>query len=42
MRSGRDLALLIGAAALACASSLPIERRAYILAHEHGWVVGGR
>lgn len=37
MRS-RELVLLIGVAALACASSLPIERRDYILAHPHGWV----
>lgn len=34
----RELVLLIGLAALACASSLPIERRDYILAHPHGWV----
>lgn len=37
-RRGRDLAVLIGVAALACASSLPIERRDYVLAHPHGWV----
>jgi hypothetical protein len=37
MRS-RELVLWIGVAALACASSLPIERRDYILAHPHGWV----
>jgi hypothetical protein len=37
MRS-REIALSIGVAALACASSLPIERRDYILAHPHGWV----
>ena len=37
MRS-RELWLLVGVAALACASSLPIERRDYILAHPHGWV----
>ncbi len=37
MRS-REIVLLIGVAALACASSLPIERRDYILAHPHGWV----
>jgi hypothetical protein len=35
---GRELSLLIGVAALACASSLPIERRDYVLAHPHGWV----
>jgi hypothetical protein len=35
---GRELCLLIATAALACASSLPIERRDYVLAHPHGWV----
>ncbi len=34
----RELCLLIGVAAIACASSLPIERRDYVLAHPHGWV----
>ena len=34
----RELILLIGVAAVACASSLPIERRDYVLAHPHGWV----
>ena len=34
----RRVVFLGFAAAVACASSLPVERRDYVLAHPHGWV----
>lgn len=34
----RHIVLMGFAAIVACASSLPVERRDYVLAHPHGWV----